>query len=209
MLESRDISRRALSLSLAIYRVTANFPNGEILTRQLRLLANQIAGDITADDLIGIEKKVNRLLAYFKVAKAQNWVKPINWSILDFEYYKLQREVVFELAEGDNRGLTRMENTADKRREQDDNNIMSHNIKKAVRPAGRKPAQSPHANVNPRKSKILAVLNKKESLKMSDLIPLFKDEISERTLRNELQNMVESGLIKKNGVNKFTEYYKS
>jgi DNA-binding HxlR family transcriptional regulator len=54
----------------------------------------------------------------------------------------------------------------------------------------------------------MAALNRKEPLKMSDLIPLFKNDISERTLRNELQAMVKNGLIKKSGVNKATTYFK-
>ena len=54
----------------------------------------------------------------------------------------------------------------------------------------------------------MAALDKKEPLKMSNLIPLFKDDISERTLRNELQAMVKNGLLRKSGLNKATVYYK-
>ena len=208
-MKSREFSRRALNLSLAVYRVTAKFPQGEVLARQMRELGNQIAGDLAQGSFADIEKKINCLRIYFQVAKAQNWVKPINWSILDFEYYKLQKEVIFELAEGDNRGLTRMENTADKCGEQDGNNIMSHNIKASKKSVGQKLFALAQARSNLRQSKILASLDKNSSLKMSDLIPLFKDDTSERTLRNELQDMIQAGLIKKNGVNKFTEYYKS
>ncbi len=207
-MENQELSRRALNLSLAIYRVTAKFPQGEVLAGQMRELGNQIAGDLAQGNFADIGKKINRLRIYFQVAKAQNWVKPINWLILDFEYYKLQREVPFELAEGDNRGLTRMENTADKRGEQDENNIMSHNIKIPKKSVGQKLFVLAQARSNLRQSKILTLLDKNGSLKMSDLIPLFKEDSSERTLRNELNNMIKADLIKKNGVNKFTEYSK-
>lgn len=216
-----ELPRRALDLSLAIYRVTAMFPAGEALVGQMRGLANEIAatlsvaeaelssaGDLAEENFADVQNKINRLKIYFAVAKAQNWVKPMNWSILDFEYYKLEREVIFELAAGDSRGLTLMGNTADKRGDQEENNIVSHNIGARKKPASPKPASLVQAGLNPRQSKILDSLNKKGFLKMSDLIPLFKNEISERTLRNELQAMVASGLIKKRGANRFTEYYK-
>ena len=203
-MENQELPRRALNLSLAIYRVTAIFPQGEVLVGQLRELGNEIAGDLAEENFADVENKINRLKIYFAVAKAQNWVKPMNWSILDFEYYKLQREVVFGYRES-----TRIGNLANKHELDESENIMSHNIEARKKPVFPKAAPLVQAGSNPRQSKILDSLNKKGFLKMSDLIPLFKNNISERTLRNELQAMVASGLIKKRGVNKSTEYYKS
>ncbi|MBU4142781.1 DeoR family transcriptional regulator [Patescibacteria group bacterium] len=205
-MENQELPRRALNLSLAIYRVTAIFPQGEVLVGQLRELGNEIAGDLAEENFADVENKINRLKIYFAVAKAQNWVKPMNWSILDFEYYKLRQEVIFELGD---RGLTQRGNSADLRGEEKEPSIMSHNIEVRKKPVFPKAAPLVQAGSNSRQSKILDSLNKKGFLKMSDLIPLFKNNISERTLRNELQAMVASGLIKKRGVNKSTEYYKS
>lgn len=205
MSKSHDFSRRALNLSLAIYRITAKFAQGEVLAGQMRELGNQIAGDLAEGDLASVEKKIERLKIYFAIAKAQNWVKPINWSVLDFEYYKLQQEVIFEL---NNRGTTRIGNIAGLRGEEKEEIIMSHNIRRG-RKLSSSDASPVSGNSSPRQTKILAALNGNSSLKMSDLIPLFKDDISERTLRNELQAMIKDGLVKKNGEKRHTEYRKA
>lgn len=204
MSKSHDFSRRALNLSLAIYRVTARFAQGEVLAGQMRESGNQIAGDLAEGNFAAAEKKIERLKIYFAIAKEQNWVKPINWSVLDFEYYKLQQEVIFELK---SRGLPMMGKAADLRGENEGNEegIVSHNIRR-VKKTSPKEISTATENSNLRQTKILAALDGNSSLKMSDLAPLFKDDVSERTLRNELANMIKSGLLKKSGVNKFTEY---
>lgn len=180
---------------MAIYRITAKFPNGEVLIGQMRQLGNQIAGDLAENNFSNIEKKINRLKVYFAIAKTQGWVKPINWSILEKEYCKLKAEASFELRAGETE-------------EEEESIIVSHNIKGTRKRTYLKSAVSSQERLNYRQSKILVALDKKNGLKMSELVPLFNDEISERTLRNELQDMVRGGLIKKNGSKRFTEYLK-
>lgn len=204
-MKSHDFSRRALNLCLAVYRITAKFAPGEVLAGQLRELGNQIAGDLAEGNFAAVEKKIDRLKIYFAVAKAQNWVKPINWSIMDFEYYKLQQEIIFWYREPAQMGEIANQ------RESEEKNIVSHNINniKRLKKAALRTALSDSENSNPRQSMILAALNKNYPLKMSDLIPLFKDDVSERTLRNELQAMIKDGLVKRNGEKRHTEYRKA
>lgn len=201
---NQELPRRALDLSLAIYRVTAKFPVGEVLAGQLRQLSNEIAGDLAEEKISGVKNKIDRLKTYFSIAKAQNWVRPTNWSILDFEYYKMQQEVLFELGD---RGGARQGNSADLGGEGKERSITSHNIGESQKVRKRSPRPE-MANLPLRQDRILKVIQNKDLVKMSDLIPLFKDDISERTLRNELQDLVKSGLIKKRGTNKYTEYFK-
>lgn len=201
-MNNQELPRRALDLSLAIYRVTARFPQGEVLVGQMRELGNEIAGDIAAENFLAAQNKIGRLKIYFAVAKAQNWVRPINWSILDFEYHRLRQEAIFEL--GDH-GSARMGNEAKALEEERPVSITSHNIG-AVQKRAKKPIRQEAASLPLRQDRILKIVQNKGAVKMSDLVPLFKDEISERTLRNELQAMVAGGLIKKSGVNKTTEY---
>ncbi|MBU3901551.1 hypothetical protein KKF25_02820, partial [Patescibacteria group bacterium] len=166
-MENQELPRRALNLSLAIYRVTAIFPQGEVLVGQLRELGNEIAGDLAEENFADVENKINRLKIYFAVAKAQNWVKPMNWSILDFEYYKLQREVVFGYRES-----TRIGNLANKHELDESENIMSHNIEQVKKPAVLKPVKPSHSGLSERQLKITEALGKSAAVKMSDLIPL-------------------------------------
>lgn len=196
-MNNQELPRRALDLSLAIYRITAKFPAGEALIGQTRGLGNEIAGDLAAENFSDIKNKINRLKIYFVVAKAQNWVSPINWSILDFEYFRLQREVLFELA-----------GSGPKEKSRADVSIMSHNIKQVKKSAVLRPVAPSGSKLNERQAKIMEVLDRNAVLKMSDLIPLFKSDISERTLRNELNEMVRMGAVRKKGANRFTEYFR-
>jgi len=198
-------------LSLAVYRVTASFPIGEVLTRQLRLLANQVAaelslvddalnvaGDIAVSDLIGIEKKINYLRVYFKIASRQNWVRVINWTVLNFEYSKLRQEINLI-----GKNQKRKEAIVEEGKEAEGISLMSHNIKKEEK-AKREPS-SKIAGLTERQKRILTEISKRQFIKSSDLTPLFKN-VSERTLRNDLIFLLEKKLIKREGFNKTTTY---
>lgn len=212
-MNNQELPQRALNLSLAIYRVTAKFPVGEALAGQMRTLGNEIAATLSvaeaglssAGDMERVKKDISRLRVYFQIAKEQNWVRPMNWSVLDFEYYKLQQYIEFELGAGE-RGLTQKKDDADLRGEEKKASIMSHNIEERQQ-VGKKLSRQESVILPLRQDRILKIIQNKGLVKMSDLTPLFKDEISERTLRNELQAMVASGSIKKRGANKYTEYY--
>ncbi len=208
MNRSQEFSRRALDLSLAIYRVTANFPANEVLVWQMRKPANEIAAELDSvetGDIERVKKNISRLRIYFQIAKAQNWVNPINWSILDFEYYKLGQEVLFELGE---HGLEQKKGDRGLSGEKKAGNITSHNIEDKEK-AERQAATPSRLGSQSCRERILSVLDKSQGRKMSDLTPLFKEEVSERTLRNNLNKMVGAGLVKRKGVNKFSEYYKT
>ena len=197
-MKSQEFSRRALGLSLAVYRVTASFPMGEVISSQLRLLANQIAGDIAVDELTKTEKRINRLLAYFKIASQQNWVRAANWAVLNFEYIKLKQEVDLLSKISREEEVITAEEKAVK-----NISLMSHNIK-----VGAKVMKEPIpkiAGLPERQGAILAEINKRQSVKSADLTPLFKN-ISERTLRNDLKFLLEKKLIRKDGFNKTASY---
>ena len=205
-MKSQEFSRRALNLSLAVYRVTANFPEGEVLAQQLRALANEIAGDLAENNPVAAEKKIERLSLYFAIAKVQGWVKAMNWSILEFEYYKLRQEVVFRPQSDEGPLVQKARAEESPLTKEEGANIVSHNIRSLQKEVKKSPRQHT-AGLPLRQDRILKIIKNKEFVKMSDLTPLFKNDISERTLRNELQELVGSGLVKKRGANKYTEYY--
>jgi len=187
----RDISRRALGLSLAIYRVTDKFPAGEILIWQLRRTSNEIVAEIIEGDFDCVRKKIEIILSYFKIAQAQNWVRPINWSILDFEYCKLKQEIVLALIVKEEAG-----------EKESASGIVSHNIERK-----KKSAKTQKGPLSSRQDRILEIIQNKGSVKMSDLLPLLKSVASERTLRNDLLDLVSKKLVKKEGFKKSARYY--
>ncbi|MBU1102285.1 DeoR family transcriptional regulator [Patescibacteria group bacterium] len=203
MEKSQDILRRALDLTLAIYRLTDKLPKGEVLISQLRKLGNEAVGDLIMDNFSGARKKIDLLLIYFKISQAQNWVSEINWLILKNEYQKLNLKIA---------GFWAGERPKEEKRE----NIMSHNIGNiaqykmshnvAVEQALLEPVQR-RGNLSSRQQKILEEFKNKDLVKMVDLIPLFKKTISERTIRNDLQVLIKNKLINKKGERKSTVYF--
>ena len=209
-----ELPRRALDLSWAIYRVTAQFPNGEALIGQMRQLSGEIAAELSlatvelssTGDMGDIKKDINRLRIYFAIAKEQNWVKPINWSILDFEYYKLQQEADFEY-----RGLTRTGSIADLRGDGKDEptereiSFTSHNIRE-VKMKAKQSKDEDDGRLLARQEKLLKTIQNSGLIKMSGLVPLLRDVASERTIRNDLRELLGRNLIKKDGSNKGAKY---
>src|SRR3989344_2874443 len=204
-----ELPRRALNLSLAIYRITAKLPVGEMLIGQMRELSSRLASQLswakvglgsTAGEMENIKKDITYLRMYFAIAKEQNWVKPINWSILDFEYYKLEREADFEY-----RGLTRIGNTTDSREDQKEEtsereiSFTSHNIRE-VKMKAKELKNDDDGRLLTRQEKLLKTIQNSGLIKMSGLIPLLKDIASERTIRNDLRELIDRKLIKKDGV---------
>ena len=191
MEKSQDILRRALDLTLAIYRLTDKLPKGEVLISQLRKLGNEAVGDLIMDNFSGARKKIDLLLIYFKISQAQNWVSEINWLILKNEYQKLNLKIA---------GFWAGERPKEEKRE----NIMSHNV--ATEQTLLEPVQR-RDNLSSRQQKILEEFKNKDLVKMVDLIPLFKNNISERTIRNDLQVLIKNKLINKKGERKSTVYF--
>jgi len=196
-MKSQELSRRALNLSLAVYRVTASFPMGEVLSYQLRLLANQIVGDIVVDDLTKIEKRINRLVVYFKIASQQNWVRVANWAVLNFEYIKLKQEIDLLTKINTEEAITVEEKVVK------NISLASHNIKREAKVI--KEPVPKIAGLSDRQSNILTEINKRRSVRNADLVPLFKN-VSDRTLRNDLTFLLEKKLIRKEGINKTAVY---
>ena len=87
------MQKQALSLVLAIYRITNLFPEGEVLIKQIRKTANQILKEAILGRVKEIRKQIEILLGYIDIAQNQKWVKDINFIILKKEYQKLLNSV--------------------------------------------------------------------------------------------------------------------
>ncbi len=191
--------RRALNLTLAIYRITERFPQGEVLILQLRGLGNEIAGDAAGVEVRNLAKKIDRLLIYFQIAQQQDWVKSLNWLILAREYKLLGQEAGLAGSFGAEGNLGNEQAV-----EPMENDIASHNILRAKKRIGQRQAKS--SELSFRQKRIMQELKSGTPFKTSQLVPLFVDKVSERTLRNDLQELLMRGLIRKNGSKKTAVY---
>ncbi|MBI4224923.1 MAG: hypothetical protein HY617_01185 [Candidatus Sungbacteria bacterium] len=103
---SQELHRKAFELTLALYRVTDFFPQGEALKRQLREKANEIFGNVTEYDYAGSHEaealsvlaRVETIKGYLRVSRAMRLVRPINLTILEREYEALEHFFRQELA---------------------------------------------------------------------------------------------------------------
>jgi len=89
----QELNDRALKLGLALYRVTKLFPGGEVLIGQMRSVANEILSDLVLGQKAKAGKKTEIALNYLQVARAQNWVKNVNFDILIRGYGQLLDEI--------------------------------------------------------------------------------------------------------------------
>jgi hypothetical protein len=202
MEESQDILQKALDLALAVYRLTNQLPKNEVMIGQLRKLSNELIGDLMMDNFVKYRKRTELLMMYFKISRDQNWVRDVNWQILEKEYQKLSRRVIlFEKAGEEAQTINEKKKRVFLRSVQVP--IRSHNTNTDEQ-IGRLVREN---RLSARQQKILEEMKISESIKMSDLIPLFKNTASERTIRNDLQILLKRGLIDKTGTHKTTVYF--
>ena len=192
-LKDRDqhgLHRKTFELTLALYRVTDFFPQGEVLKRQLREKANEIFGGIAEYEYVGgheqgirvIRAKVQAIKGYLRVARSMRFVQAINLTILEREYefleHILEREPRFH---------------------------------PAAAASGKDPIlESFHQEIKTgdmteRQKRILAYVEKTSPAKISDFYTFFKD-VSAKTIQRDLHDLVKRNILKKDGEKRWTHY---
>lgn len=155
----KDLEQRLFDLTLALYRVTDFFPQGEVLRKHLREKANEIfsqtleynyASDADAAAL-KILGRIESVKGYLEIAKPLHIVSPINLVILEREYIFLADFFAKELESL---------NQADK---SDQTAIAANNPD--IKPcAGKKESELSSRAVEPRQSTITAAVGDQPNL---------------------------------------------
>jgi len=186
-----------IKLTLGLYRVTELFPAREPLKFSIREKANQILADsllfFTKNPLNLKEKQkknfsekilknIEILRAYFKIAQAQNWLKKENFFILKREYEKIKEGIIQELKE---------------------KAFPARIIKEEREEAFAENSSLPMKNE--RCKKILKVLSQKEKAQVWEFKQIFPG-VSKRTLRRDLDFLLNRGLIERIGDKNNTFY---
>lgn len=165
-------------MTLAIYRLTRLLPPEEPIGWQIRKLANEIIGDLALENFKIAQKRIGLIRLFFETAKTQDWVKSLNWEMLEKEYQDLLTETVFLELKGE----------GEEKKE-----------KNPIRPEKRRKKSKSFDEFELRKKNILEEFKKKKKLKISEIKSLFPGKISERTLRNDLQKLIDKKIISKEG----------
>lgn len=93
-----ELHKRAIEVTLALYRVTDFFPRDETLRRTLREAANGVFACIAEaafvehaeDVLLGVCGRVETILGYLAIARSLAFVRAVNITVLEREYRALE-----------------------------------------------------------------------------------------------------------------------
>ncbi len=231
---SKELHRRIFELTLALYRVTDFFPQGEVLRKQLREKANEIFGGVTEygyspnteQDAIALIARIQAMKGYLGIARSMRFVRPINLSILEREYNFLADFFVKELAEKEetskeaDRNIVKNQVKEKPQAASDDH--PASNQEKAIEveelptwhefSQGEEKSDTPESgltriadDINERQKIILEHLKSAPQAKISDFHSLF-GAISSKTIQRDLQSLVEKEFLKKTGEKRWTTY---
>jgi hypothetical protein len=230
-----ELHRRVFELTLALYRVTDFFPQGEVLKRQLREKANEIFGGITEygvfatnQELVRIGARIQTLKGYLEVARSMRFVRPINLAVLDREYDTLIRlleecatekhkrsraeikrtSVSHEVSapvHGRHRESEKLSTWRDFSKTNNEADVAKRDEMSHQKSGGGVAGLHMSGSVNERQKAILEHLQQTPHAKISDLYGFFSD-ISSKTIQRDLQDLVNKNMLKKVGEKRWTRY---
>lgn len=170
---------------------------------------------------ISIVKNIDRLVAFLEIARAQNEgkmgpkIQPVNFDILIREYQRLRKEMFSQAAvafqPARNSQLDGVEEVASRICEQihEAPKMERKNPSLSKKAYYQKPASRPvvKKELSPRQKKLLDAIKKNREARMSDFLGVFKNEVTERTLRNDLKGLVGAGVVRSEGEFKTRRYF--
>jgi len=224
--------KKTFDLCMAFYRLAEILPEEEILIRQIKELVNEITADVFVMERLGdnlplhmpasfvervfdempfkIIRQAEKLIGYLEIGRAQNWANPANFDILASGY----RKIIFQISSRPGRLTGQQKKELLRGRSPAAYGIgediyESKNEKQEIAKvsANRSRKIITAKELNQRQKKIMDFLKKREEAKMSDLQGIFKGEVTERTLRNDLQYLDGQKLVKAEGEFKTRKYF--
>jgi len=188
MIFNRD---HIIKLTLVLYQVTDRFPKNEPLRVKIREKANDIlAFLVSINPTLELEKKakivenIRAIKAYFEIAKRQSWVDPKNFDVLKREYNKIYQEIK-NIKNIQRETFVNVQNSV---KEAEAVSKTPSTKKAAV--ITTKEKDSPEQ----RQKKILELIQKNGKINLTELKLLFP-KVSPRTLRRDMENLINKGII--------------
>jgi len=185
----------------------------------------------------GIDLKIERLVVFFQIAKEQNWTNSENFAALIKHYRWLKfylrdfKEMVSPFFQAPRQaqaesvsvyggqkiaGLNAAANQAiqsgssvyaEPRTSQNQTAQQAEPLKNRIEARPKPVKAAPPKELNARQKKIMDFLKKKKEAKMADLQGVFKNEVTERTLRNDLKDLAGQKLVRTEGEFKTRKYF--
>jgi len=209
-------------LTLACYRVANILPKTEPLEEQIRDSASKLLTDLlflTGETAMGAEQKHQAvpkaikdfgvLIAYLNYARRMSRVNPKNFVVLEREYNKVG-EFLRQLHQGlDQDVRPRRSNIPDVRSPKGKGNttlqqgILSQGILSGRRETKENssplfPQRAKEGELSPRQNRILQLLHNKDKTQVWELKKVLP-EVTKRTLRRDLDDLLQRNLIVRQG----------
>lgn len=186
-----------INLTKALYKVTSLFPEKETLINSIRKRGNLIlsfliiinnknlilGGEELKTFSIKCKRNIKILLSYFEIAESQNWIDPKNFEILKSQYSLILKEL---------KNIKIVEKKAvDKSEKKIEETKKETNESKFV--------------LSEVQEKVITVLQGNGKMRPCDLNQFFLG-INPRSIRRELQDLKNRGIVVSNGSGRKTFY---
>jgi len=221
---------KLIEITNKVYKITLLFPKKEPLRYKIREIADNVLSNFVyrqslqnlnpgnfasnreiqnKDSIFLLEKNLEILKSYFEVAKWQNWVSYFDILEIQDEYDKIQYSLKKEIQaiEKEKSDLLKedvlIENKAedfDKEANKEISKEISENLASNVVLTKEK-----ENKLDPRKTKILNFLKKRENTQVQDIKKIFPS-VSKRTIRRDFVQLLDQGLVRKIGDKNNTFY---
>ena len=214
----RELTARALNLTLALYRVTDLLPQEEPLRRGIREKGGEIfAAVISArhsDDLKLKKGDVDHawvateiLLGYLAMARTLGCANPLNFLVLEREYRSLRDAI--DLEEASLKDSVHESPKGQTEKKPQPEGKKNEPVKVPQSWTGVAENNSPKlaktGDANERQRAIIGHLSYKGQAKISDFYETF-DGVSSKTIQRDLQDLVARNVIRKEGDKRWTIY---
>jgi DNA-binding transcriptional ArsR family regulator len=186
-MSSKDEKEHYLKLTLAVYKVTDLFPEGDLLRQEIRGAANRVLADLIWSNphprVEAICSGVGSLESLFDRAREENLADPRNFLVLKREYKKIAESYKKDADEPVQPKLLESAKVVE-------NSLLNEALGN---------------NGNGRKKKLLNILKTKRRAQVGELVQNFPD-ISRRTLLRDLEDLYRGGLIIRTGEGRGASY---
>lgn len=161
-----------LKLTNAVYKLLEYFPEADPLKNRAKDKALAILENPN-------QKDIDILLGYLEIAKNQGWLNSVNYLIVANEYEKLSAGLRHGVGDSDEA-------------------IQSISTNSGLPRSPKGLARNDGDKLAPRQKKIIEFLSKNEKAQVMDLQKIFPD-ITKRTIRRDLDQLLEMGQIERDG----------
>ncbi|KKT42540.1 hypothetical protein A2W54_01225 [Candidatus Giovannonibacteria bacterium RIFCSPHIGHO2_02_43_13] len=192
-----QVKERALKITEALYRTTELFSDAEPLKWSLRQTALEIL-NAAPQDLPKFEALVKNLFLKLELASSGTFISKMNFDVLKREYTKLLSDIV-SYKESYQALLDDITRSPESRR-------ISDTVKEVVQ-IKKEETKKTNSNNTGRRQALLEKLKEKGPSSVGELVGTFNEPISGKTVQRELNAMVMSGDIRKEGEKRWRRYF--